>query len=534
MIDARYDAGVKPRTPAMGRRAFCATLASPLLVPVLGCRRPPPAARDNDAARPDGAAPAAHHPIAADLATTLGAYDRLSGVQGSPAPIVEGEPAYTERYRAHHIERVRFPQDCPPNTLTLGGIFPDEGADPDAPSSYHFAAIDRHVTAARAAGAEILWQSSYDVGRSDRWVGLNLGGRAPRDLDRWGRVLVRCLEHFNVGWAGGLDRAVPYVEFLNEPNGLGGFEGDEVGRLAPTFVRFLALVDDFNRAHPGAAVRAVGPGIPLSIAEWPALRPLFESTARAVKAAGRPLPIFSFHTYGDDTSPRANARLAREIRGMLDAAGLRSSALWNTEWLAGDFLALHLGVDRERASSATLEDRRRFASGLAAYAIACKIRWQGVLTGSFYYRANQRAFPPGHRLPFGASGPGRFFSRDGTVGPLALQESLTDHVARATPVRCAVRHEDDGLLAVLGLRSSDGRAIGLLASSLATSPRRLAVTFSGAGPHTTTRSEILRIDGTRQELTAEPGPAVAAQDGRLAFETTLPPLTTAYVRIDLA
>ncbi len=522
---------VKTGSARIGRRAFCAALAAPLLAAPLGCRRRPAVARDTDAARREEA-PAASQAVAVDLTTVVGGFDRLSGVQGSPAPLLPDEPDFTDRFRAHHIAWARVDQDCPPNSLTLGGIFPDEHADPDAPASYRFAAIDRHIAAARAAGAEVLWQSSYDVGRSDRWVGLNLGGRAPRDLDRWGRVLVRCLEHFNLGWAGGLDRAVACVEFLNEPNGLGGFGGDEAPRLVPTFIRFLELVDAFNRAHPGAAVRALGPGVPLSLAEWPELRPLFEATVRAVRASGRPLPIFSFHTYGDDTSPRSNARLAREIRRLLDDGGLRATELWNTEWLAGDFLTRHLGIDRERAGSATLDQRRTFASGLAAYVLACKIRWQGLVTGSFYYRANGRAFPPGHRLPFGPNGPGRFFSPDGTVGPLALQEGLTDLVAR-TPRRCRVTTEDDALVAVLGLRSEDGRAAGVLASNLSPRPRRLALTLSSAADFRRFRGTLYRIDGTRPSLNPEPGPEGDAQDGRFAFETTLPPLSSAYLVLQL-
>jgi len=410
------------------------------------------------------------------------------------------EPDLTNGFRALRLEHLRFPQDCMPNTLTLGGIFPNEGADPDAPSSYVFADIDRHVSAARRAGAEILWQASYDVGRSDRWVGLNLGGRPPEDLERWSRVVERCLEHFNNGWGSGFDYAVRNAEFLNEPDGLGGFSGPHAARLFPAFARFLRLIARYNEKHPTTPVRAVGPGIPLSLAEWKQWQPRFAAALDRLRAEKLELPVFSFHTYGADVSPRANAELARAIRGLLDAKGMRGTELWNTEWQAGDFLKEHLRVDAARAASATDADRNKFASALAAYAIACKLRWQGVVRGSYYYRANRRAFPPGLAPKQHALGVGRFLSPNGTPQRLGLHEELMRRAALAAPQRCTTHYEDDGLLTVLGLRADDGRTLAVMVSSLLTTPRRLLLRWSGADPNQPWRARVLTLDARDEDL----------------------------------
>jgi len=460
--------------------------------------------------------------VEVDFGETTGPFERLSGVQGSPAPLLEGEPDLTEAFRAARIASCRIDQDCAPNTLTLGGVFPHEDADVDAAGSYRFDALDRHVRAARAAGAGVLWQASYDVGQSDAWVGFNLGGRPPENLVRWGRVVTKCLEHFNGDFASGLGGAVGHVEFLNEPDGLGGFHGPHAGRLERAFVTFLDVVARFNQAHPASAVQAVGPGVPLSWAEWADYEPRFAALLRAVKGWGRTLPVFSFHTYGADVSPRGNQRLAVALRALLDRNGFPDTALWNTEWQAGDFLRQHVGVDADKVARATPDELRAYAAGFATYALACKLRWQGVVRGSYYYRANARVFPPGYRPPLPAVGLARFFGTDGRPGPLAQQEAVLARVAEATSLRCATRFDDDGLLAVQALRSQDGRAVSVVAANLSLRPRTLRLRPRGTtGPMTGTR---LTLDG--RGLTES---AVDAAD-----DVALAPLASAWLRVGAA
>lgn len=494
----------------LGRRLVCrAMVAGPLLPWVGGCRRP-----------------AGKTPVAVDLRAPVGPFDRLSGVQGSPAPIIDGEPVLTAQFREAGIEWSRFPQDCLPNTLTLSGVFPDENGDPEAAASYRFAGLDAHVNAARDAGAKILWQSSYDVGSSDAWVGLNHGGRPPAQLDRWSRVLERTLEHLNVGWAAGFQAAVSHVEFLNEPNGLGGFRGADAPRLIPVFLRFLETIERFNAAHPAQAVQPVGPGIPLGIKEWAGLRPLFESVVDAVLSSGRSLPVFSFHTYGDDVSPPSNARLARELRAMLDGRGLGSARLWNTEWQATDHVKQVLGVDAARIATATSDEQRKYASAMAAYALACKLRWQGVVNGSFYYRANRRAYPPG-MAPAG-EGRGGFFPREGGLSPLALGEQLTTLAKQGTPERCATTWTDDGELTALGLRSSDGTRAALLVSSLSQADRDVEATFEfdGLADGASLAASLVAIRAGSEALVPEALASVSATGGRVTLTVQIPALSS--------
>jgi len=465
--------------------------------------------------------------VEVDVSRSVGAFDRLSGVQGSPAAIVDGEPELVREFREARIARSRFPQDCAPNTLTLAGVFPNENADPALATGYRFEALDRHVRAARAAGAEILWQSSYDVGRSDMWVGQNLGGRAPENLSRWGRVVTGCLEHFNNGFAGGFEYAVRNVEFVNEPDGLGGFRAAHEERLLPAFLHFLDTVDAYNRCRTGTTVRAVGPGIPLSIAEWPTWRPRFDAALRAITGAGKSLPAFSFHTYGRDVSPRSNIRLAKEIRVLLDAHSMHATELWNTEWLAGDFLRDYLSLDADKVARATERDQRRYGSAMAAYAIACKIGWQGVVRGSFYYRANVRAFPPGYRPPLAAGGYGRFFGPKGRLHALGLHERLLSAVAALTPERCTTAVAEDDSVFALGLRSPDAKTASLLVASLVRAPRSVRLRVN-ALHSASVRIRCALLDGDNDLTPRELGTSISsAGTHEVAFD--VPALSSAWL-----
>ena len=506
------------RGPKLGRREVCIGLPAVLGVSwasgtLAGCG-------GGTATGPD--------PVQVSLDVPSGPFDRLSGVQGSPYPEVPDDVEHVDAYRAHHLERARFPQDCPANELTLAAIFPDESADPDDPASYQFAAIDRHMSAARDAGLRVMWQSSYDVGLSDRWLGLNLGGRPIADLDLWARVLARCLEHFTIGWASGFYRAIAEVEFLNEPDGLGGYRGQPEALYA-AFRRFLGVVDAHNRLHREASVRPVGPGIPLSIAEWPAYLPDFERMLTQLTADSLSLPVFSFHTYGADVSPAGNTRLARELRALLDDHGMSATELWNTEWQATDFLRGHLDLSDPDVRNPTDDQRRLYAQGVASYALSCKTRWQGLVSGSFYYRAGRRAWPPGETSPFGdGDGTSGFFSPEGRVGALALHEVLTYRIAQRTPERCAIEIADDPFFTGLGLRG-DGVA-GALLASLAHAERRARVRFTG-GPELSV-ARVVRIDTDAQALVEQDLSLVRDGDGALVAEVTLGPLQAVSIELE--
>ena len=513
-----------PPNRSINRRTFVGlATAAAAIIPVAGCKR---RGEPQESATSSAKAPNAAVSIVVNTHTMLGRFNRLSGVQGSPHPIVAEDIDHRGGFFSCGIGNARFPQDCPPNTLTLGGIFPAEQADPDQPESYHFAAIDEHMRAARGVKVQVLWQSSYDVGGSDRWVGMNLGGRAPTDRERWSRVVTRCLEHFNNGWADGLTYAVSAVEFPNEPNGLGGF-GGRLSELIPAFLHFLRTIERYNQSHPTAVV-AVGPGIPFSFDQWPEWEPKFRMLLTTLRKEGVALPVFSFHTYGTDVSPAANARVGIALRKLLDEHGMRQTDLWNTEWQAGDFLKQHLNVSERRASTASEQDRGLFGAGLATYALSCKIRWQGVVDRAYYYRANMRAFPPGFRDMSGHSGDwiGQFFTPKGRARPLALQEQLVSKLAEHASKRCQVSCPDDDAFVALGLRSEDRRQVAALLCNLHARPTPVSLRFDARDIGLGDIHALSIVANSPEILQRRAFPEPKRDEGSTTIEFVVPPLAS--------
>ena len=470
--------------------------------------------------------------VEVDVQRVEGPFNTLSGAQGTPL-------AFVEQFKACRVARVRFPQDCAPNSMTLGGLFPDENADPRQVASYRFKRIDPHIEAARQAGCEILWQSSYDVGGSDSWKGINLGGRAPTDMRRWCTVVRRCLEHFNNGWARGFDYAVRYVEFVNEPTGLGGFVGARRKDLLPAFIAFLQMVEDYNRDHPQTPVTPVGPGIPLGMEDWSTFEPGYREMLKSLKKHKQALPVFSYHSYGKDSSPPAKVRLARAHRKLLDQAGFSRTKLWNTEWQGTTHVKDLLGVKRslfKRSYSA--EEIARSQTALATYAIASKLRYQGLLDGSFYYLATRRAWPRWRAMVIGerrmAAGRARYFATTRPPAQLAKHELVLARLADRTGLLCKTTVTPaDGTATAAVCRSRSGDELAFILCNLSPSVQdfHLEGDLSALSGRPQATTWLLSAKGL-ERLKGLGGGTIEREGNRFAGKVSVPPLSTVVIGLE--
>jgi len=152
----------------------------------------------------------------------VGSVKSFNDVQGAPRSLDPSDADLTDYYKNVGVRIVRIPQDDGFN-FTLAGIFPDSDRDPDDPSAYNFEAIDRRIALIIAANASPLWEAGYDIGGGDEWKGCCQGGRPPMNNEKWSSVIRHVLMHWNEGWANGYHWNITYVEFINEPFGLGGF-----------------------------------------------------------------------------------------------------------------------------------------------------------------------------------------------------------------------------------------------------------------------------------------------------------------------
>ena len=475
--------------------------------------------------------------VTVDAAVVLGTVNPLSGVQGGPRPVVRGDADLSAHFRAAGVDHVRLPQDTLPNNLTLGGIFPDPQADPDDPSAYDFSRIDPFIEAIVEAGIEPLWEAMYDLGRSDRLTRGDRGlqrGIYPHDPAKWATVIKNVLKHFNDGWADGHHWGVEYVEFINEPFGLGGCRPDEAGveRCWDLFQIFVDAIHAYE-AETGHDIKIVGP------AEVVGLEGLERTLDRLRRLLERIRPedldYLSVHPYGGET-PEDRLAAVRAVRELLDTyrpdgKDFSHVGLWASEWQTGP-----VGPGARRSAH------------IGAFNTAVKILWQGVVDRSTLYRADR--WPQG---PGDAAGPdgqvdcsdvpvcleSPYFTPDGRPKPAYFPWLALAEMARETPLRVDVtEHLAD--VYVLAARNAEGTRMGLLLAR----PALRGVTPPGAGemtlalrlrglPETSPYSvELYRIDADTVAWEPESTfKATADPDGNLILSVPLGVDTVLYLRL---
>jgi hypothetical protein len=94
--------------------------------------------------------------------------------------------------------------------VNVSSIFPDASADEYDPKSYRFAPTDTLVKAAAESGARIV----YRLGESDCGFGYTL----PQNPEKWTRVCVNIIRHYNDGWADGMQLGLRDFEIWAKPD----------------------------------------------------------------------------------------------------------------------------------------------------------------------------------------------------------------------------------------------------------------------------------------------------------------------------
>lgn len=278
----------------------------------------------------------------------------FQGVNGAPFPVMAGLPNLVQQYRDVHISQVRthdlmgpadidskfvytnqeltdlIPDSRQRAAVVKAGnasiIFPDMSADPEKPESYNFCPTDKVLAAIQASGAEIY----YRVGRS---YGTDFS--PPADFDKYADVVKHIAMHYNHGWAGGFHYRIRYWEFWNEPEGFWTGTPEQFYLLYGKTARALKATDP--------TLKVGGNGQEDPYGNTPYREGFFDYCA----AHNLPLDFYSWHHYASAGDPYDAVRLARQIRGVLDAHGFPKAESILSEW--------NLTADYTKAAKAELE-----------------------------------------------------------------------------------------------------------------------------------------------------------------------------------
>ena len=222
----------------------------------------------------------------------------------------------TEAHREAGFSYVRT-HDCPymmPETIDIHTIFPLFYRDENDPANYRFGPTDDYLQSILATGAKVY----YRLGESIEHYPS--GGRfwinPPADFDKWARICVNIIRHYNDGWANGFQHGIEYWEIWNEPaNGHEQWTGTR-----EEFIQLYALAS--------RAIKAYNPWLKVGgCSVWGDWVPPFIDRCVREKL---PLDFYSHHWYG--YRHEKLARQVREIRAMLDQAGLTATETHLNEW----------------------------------------------------------------------------------------------------------------------------------------------------------------------------------------------------------
>jgi xylan 1,4-beta-xylosidase len=414
-----------------------------------------------------------------DAGKVIGEIRSFQGLNGQPTPVMAGLPNLERQYKELRVDQVRTHDfmgsteidskfeytnkdlaDLIPDSAERAGVvkagndailFPDMSADPEKPESYNFGPTDKVLAAIRASGAEIY----YRIGRS--W-GADMA--PPADFDKFANVTKHIAMHYNQGWANGFHYHIRYWEFWNEPDGLFWTTSPE---------QFYLLY-----AKTAVALKSVDPGLKvggngLSHADPGRYREGFIEYCAAHKL---PLDFFSWHTYANGSAdPYDAVRLAREIRGLLDADGFPKAESILSEWnLSSDF------TEKEKSELQGAHN--------AAYIGAVLSYFQDApLDHAHFYRGD-------------AAWMG-LFDRQGQYFKTAYVFKAMGKMLE-TPQRLAVAGADTFGFAALAGRSADGKTVQIFISNYAIPPG-----FVGKNKRLPRRTEIVYRDNAGYNLTID-------------------------------
>ena len=277
-----------------------------------------------------------------DFGEKLRPIGKLNGTNNGPLHCFTDR---TAEYKDMGIDFVRFHETHSYNTkcVEIPFIFRDFDADENDPANYYFAETDAVIKSAVDAGIEICYRLGMGTeGEPHLFIAV------PKDYEKWARIAIHIMMHYNEGWANGFHYGIRYWEIWNEPDLPNYWPGKraEYTNFYCTVAPILKAHDKKNKiggpssANPLVAVPA--PDAPKEV--WDNYYDRLPMIPEFLKRCAReniPLDFFAFHGYaaGGETV-RAKMRYAMQI---LRDAGLEGKCeAINTEW-AG----MHLRRDRK-------------------------------------------------------------------------------------------------------------------------------------------------------------------------------------------
>ncbi|MBQ2255227.1 MAG: hypothetical protein IIW17_02250 [Clostridia bacterium] len=191
--------------------------------------------------------------------------------------------------------------------VNVSSIFCDASADEYDPQNYRFAPTDTLLRAAAKSGARIV----YRLGESDGGFGYSL----PQNAEKWARICVNIIRHYNDGWAEGMQLGLRDFEIWAKPDTM-----QDVNNAA-VFGFYEKVAHGIKSYNPDLQVGGMG------FADYGVMAREF---IKYCKKKQTPLDFVSICAYG--TAPDSALAGASKLSAYLQKSDMAHLPVYVSEW----------------------------------------------------------------------------------------------------------------------------------------------------------------------------------------------------------
>ena len=257
---------------------------------------------------------------------------KIKPVHGAEnAPVAHGSKGQLRLWKKAGFPFARLHDTDYPRgqVVDIPRIFPNFEADENDPKNYSFENTDQIIEGIKECGAEII----YRLGTSIEHTRKKIDTIVPPDMEKWARIAINIIRHYNEGWANGYHFNIKYWEIWNEPN----LTQDDMwqGTMADYLRMYETTSKMIKKEFPHLLVG--GPTLAEAIEfEENSLKTDYidEKYARGflefVKKTNSPLDFFSWHLYRRYIW--SYDEVCRFVRNLLDEYGFNNVISICDEW----------------------------------------------------------------------------------------------------------------------------------------------------------------------------------------------------------
>ena len=173
--------------------------------------------------------------VRVDMSSILLQHERLNGMCNGPLSSGANLSGLFREMKTPYVLNVNSDGEFSRYAFDISRIFPDKNADESKPESYNFSVTDKYVMGIYNCGAECIFRlGDSDAGAS--WALAN--------PDKWVRVCLYIIKHYNDYWAGGFAFGIKRFEICPCGNFAFFEKKSELFTLYEKTAREIKLMDE--------------------------------------------------------------------------------------------------------------------------------------------------------------------------------------------------------------------------------------------------------------------------------------------------